>query len=142
MYVTHTLYYASDHCISAKIVTRSFSHNTNRIVVKRICEACDHTLCLPRAGRSVRQALQWSQQSIWIANNNKVLSTCICALPQAFIQNKKYSENHDYSNFDYPNTQLSEHFASVLAQMHTLISNLNYPNSQLSKHFFCPSYFG
>ena len=41
-------------------------------------------------------------------------------------------------NFNYSNTGLSEHFASVLAYtcMHKLISNLDYPHSQLSGHFW------
>ena len=34
--------------------------------------------------------------------------------------------NLNYSNFAYPNAQLSEHFASVLVYMHTLISNFNF----------------
>ena len=41
----------------------------------------------------------------------------------------------DYLNFDYPNARLSEHFSSVLAYMHTLISNLNYRNCRLSERF-------
>ena len=58
-----TLYQASDHCIPAKVVTWSLIHTINRaIVVISTCEVGDHTLCLPRAGRSVWQALQWSRK--------------------------------------------------------------------------------
>ena len=47
--------------------------------------------------------------------------------------------NLDYLNFNYLNTQISEHFSSVLAWMHMLISNLDYPNFRLSEHFPGPS---
>ena len=42
----------------------------------------------------------------------------------------------NYPIFDYPNTQLSKQFASVLTYLqHTLISNFNHLNSRLSEHF-------
>ena len=39
----------------------------------------------------------------------------------------------DYSNFNYSSIRLFEHFSSVLAKIHTLISNLDYTNSRLSE---------